>query len=59
LSSRCILLAVHDTLASVRWNREGGNGNKNKIEEPHIGREEVSMIINQMGRELRVNDVDL
>lgn len=38
LGSRGILLAVYNTLASVRWNREGSNGDKNKIEEPHIGR---------------------
>ncbi|OGE48433.1 hypothetical protein PENARI_c028G05078 [Penicillium arizonense] len=33
-----IQIAVYKTLASVRWNREGSNGDKNKIEEPHIGR---------------------
>ncbi|KAJ6089676.1 hypothetical protein N7467_004892 [Penicillium canescens] len=38
MGSRGILIAVYNTLASVRWNREGSNGDKNKIEEPHIGR---------------------
>src|SRR4051812_11549653 len=38
LGSPYIQIAIYKTLASVRWNREGRNGDKNKIEEPHIGR---------------------